>query len=107
RLENPDLGTFTEDEFADEFLDEHLMVLKTDLNNDEPWGHHSASVTGRKVYKSGFSWPTIFKDAKDYVMRCDACQRSGNISSRSEMPQNNIQWRLITYQNGLKLRQFL
>ncbi|GJW36295.1 reverse transcriptase domain-containing protein [Tanacetum coccineum] len=53
-------------------------------------GHHSASITGRKVYESGFFWPNIFKDAKDYVMRCDACQRSGNISSRSEMPQNNI-----------------
>ncbi|GKC04077.1 reverse transcriptase domain-containing protein [Tanacetum coccineum] len=30
-------------------------------------------------------------DAKDYVMKCDACQRSRNISSRSETPQNNIQ----------------
>ncbi|GKD72797.1 reverse transcriptase domain-containing protein [Tanacetum coccineum] len=55
----------------------------------------------RKVYESGFYWPSIFKDAKDYVMRCDACQRLGNISLRSEMPQNNIQvcdvfdiWRL-------------
>ncbi|GJS62560.1 reverse transcriptase domain-containing protein [Tanacetum coccineum] len=53
-------------------------------------GHHSASITGRKVYESEFYWPSIFKDAKDYVMKCDACQRSGNISSRSEMPQNNI-----------------
>ncbi|GJV62985.1 reverse transcriptase domain-containing protein [Tanacetum coccineum] len=51
-------------------------------------GHHSVSITGRKVYESGFYWPSIFKDA---VMRCDACHRSGNISSRSEMPQNNIQ----------------
>ncbi|GJY85458.1 reverse transcriptase domain-containing protein [Tanacetum coccineum] len=87
RLENPDLGTFTEEEIADEFPDEHLMVLKTELNNDEP----CASVTRRKVYKFGFFWPSIFKDTKDYMMRCDACQRSGNISSRSEMPQNNIQ----------------
>ncbi|GJV79777.1 reverse transcriptase domain-containing protein [Tanacetum coccineum] len=54
-------------------------------------GHHSASITGRKVYESGFYCPSIFKDAKDYVMNCDACQRSGYISSRSEMPQNNIQ----------------
>ncbi|GJW03361.1 reverse transcriptase domain-containing protein [Tanacetum coccineum] len=54
-------------------------------------GHHSASVTARKVYESGFYWPSIFKDAKEYVMRCDTCQRSGNISSRSEMPQNSIQ----------------
>ncbi|GJX12960.1 putative nucleotidyltransferase, ribonuclease H [Tanacetum coccineum] len=161
RLENPDLGTFTEEEITDEFPNEHLMILKAELNNDEPWyadyvnyivgkivppnwtpkkrrrffsqvkhyfldepytfklcqdnimrrcvagneileilahchsgptgGHHSMSITRRKVYESGFYWPNIFKDAKDYVMRCDACQRSGNISSRSEMPQNNIQ----------------
>ncbi|GJV00716.1 hypothetical protein Tco_1329986 [Tanacetum coccineum] len=37
RLENPDLGTFTEDEITDEFPDEHLMILKVELNNDEPW----------------------------------------------------------------------
>ncbi|GKE02127.1 reverse transcriptase domain-containing protein [Tanacetum coccineum] len=36
-------------------------------------GHHSVSITGRKVYESGFYWPSIFKDAKDYVMKCDAC----------------------------------
>ncbi|GJV72230.1 reverse transcriptase domain-containing protein [Tanacetum coccineum] len=70
RLENPYLGTFTEEEITNEFPDEHLMILKAELNKDEP---------------------CIFKDAKDYVMKCDACQRSGNISSRSEMPQNNIQ----------------
>ncbi|GJW56093.1 reverse transcriptase domain-containing protein [Tanacetum coccineum] len=80
RLENPDLGTFTEEEIPDEFPDEHLMILKAKINNDEPW----------KVYESGFYWPSIFKDAKDYVMRYDACQRSRNISSRSEMPENNI-----------------
>ncbi|GKA04563.1 reverse transcriptase domain-containing protein [Tanacetum coccineum] len=120
RLENPDLGAFTKDEITDEFPDEHLMILKVELNDNEPWlcldnvmrrciagnkileilahyhsgstrGHHSASITGRKVYESGFFWPSIFKDTKDYVMRYDACQRSGNISSRSEMPQNNIQ----------------
>ncbi|GJX62129.1 putative nucleotidyltransferase, ribonuclease H [Tanacetum coccineum] len=132
RLENPDLGTFMEEEITDEFPEEHLMILKAELNNDEPWyadyvnyivgkilcsdnvmrryvvgneileilaychsgptgGHHSALITRKKVYESGFYWPNIFKDAKDYVMRCDACQRSENISSRSEMLQNNIQ----------------
>ncbi|GKC00755.1 reverse transcriptase domain-containing protein, partial [Tanacetum coccineum] len=54
-------------------------------------GHHSANVTAKKVYESGFYWPSVFKDANEYVRRCDACQRSGNISSRNEMPQNNIQ----------------
>ncbi|GKA30851.1 reverse transcriptase domain-containing protein [Tanacetum coccineum] len=54
-------------------------------------GHHSANVTAKKVYESEFYWPSVFKDANEYVRRCDACQRSGNISSRNKMPQNNIQ----------------
>ncbi|GJY18386.1 reverse transcriptase domain-containing protein, partial [Tanacetum coccineum] len=53
-------------------------------------GHHSASVTAKKVYESEFYCPIVFKDANEYVRRCDACQISGNISSRNEMPQNNI-----------------
>ncbi|GJS78570.1 reverse transcriptase domain-containing protein [Tanacetum coccineum] len=135
RLENPYLGAFMEEEIADKFLDEHLMILKTELNDDELWhadyvnyivrkivppnwtpeiflsskiyfwdepyafklcpdnimrrcvsrdkiheilahchsgptgGHHSASITRRKVYEVGLFWPSIFKDAKDYV--CD------------------------------------
>ncbi|GJS14740.1 reverse transcriptase domain-containing protein [Tanacetum coccineum] len=54
-------------------------------------GHHSASVMVKKVYESGFYWPSIFKDANEYVRQCDTCKRSGNISSRNKMPQNNIQ----------------
>ncbi|GJQ89534.1 putative nucleotidyltransferase, ribonuclease H [Tanacetum coccineum] len=137
-LENPHIEVLTEREIADEFPNEHLMLLKAKLNDAEPWyanyvnylvgkvvplkwtskkrkrfysqvknyfwdepyafklcpdnimrrliarseiceilahchsgptgGHHSASVTGRKVYVSGFFWPNIFKDAKDYVI---------------------------------------
>ncbi|GJZ15619.1 reverse transcriptase domain-containing protein [Tanacetum coccineum] len=42
----------------------------------------------RGLLVPGFYWPSVFKDANEYVRRCDACQRSGNISSRNEMPQN-------------------
>ncbi|GJU21972.1 reverse transcriptase domain-containing protein [Tanacetum coccineum] len=54
-------------------------------------GHHSANITANKVYEAGFYWPSVFKDANEYVRRCDACRISGNISSRNKMPQNNIQ----------------
>ncbi|GJW04507.1 putative nucleotidyltransferase, ribonuclease H [Tanacetum coccineum] len=37
RLETPNLGTFAEEEIAEKFPDEHLMILKTELNEDEPW----------------------------------------------------------------------
>ncbi|GJY73358.1 reverse transcriptase domain-containing protein [Tanacetum coccineum] len=54
-------------------------------------GHYSANFTAKKVYESGFYCPSIFKHVNEYVRRCDACQRTGNISLRNEMPQNNIQ----------------
>ncbi|GKC49022.1 reverse transcriptase domain-containing protein [Tanacetum coccineum] len=54
-------------------------------------GHHSANYTAKKVFDSGFYWPTIYRDAHDLVTRCDACQRQGKISQRDEMPQNAIQ----------------
>ncbi|GJX29829.1 reverse transcriptase domain-containing protein [Tanacetum coccineum] len=46
-LENLDLGAFTEEEITDKFPDEHLMILKTELNNDEPW------LCGDKNFKVG------------------------------------------------------
>ncbi|GKB39205.1 reverse transcriptase domain-containing protein [Tanacetum coccineum] len=100
RFENPHMEVLTEGEIADKFFDQHLMVLKSKFNNDEPWyadflctdnimrrcvagsetlkilahchsgptgGHHSASVTAKKVYESGFYWPSVFKDANEYV----------------------------------------
>nr|GEX11565.1 hypothetical protein [Tanacetum cinerariifolium] len=104
RLENPNLGTFSEKEIDDKFLDEHLMILKTELNEDEPW-------------YVDYDEPYAFKLCPDNIMRrCIAGDKiheilahyhsgptrviivrqllegkSGNISSRSEMPQNNFQ----------------
>ncbi|GJW24371.1 reverse transcriptase domain-containing protein [Tanacetum coccineum] len=49
---------------------------------DQPRTSKVHQLLDMKVYESGFYWPSMFKDAKDYVMRYDACQRSGNISSR-------------------------
>ncbi|GJR10857.1 reverse transcriptase domain-containing protein [Tanacetum coccineum] len=54
-------------------------------------GHHGANYTSKKVFDSGFYWPTIYRDAHDLVTWCDACQRQGKISQRDEMPQNAIQ----------------
>ncbi|KAD4178892.1 hypothetical protein E3N88_27483 [Mikania micrantha] len=51
-------------------------------------GHHS---TAQKVFDCGFYWPSVVKDALEFVKKCDPFQRTGNISSKDEMPQNPIQ----------------
>ncbi|GJX89565.1 reverse transcriptase domain-containing protein [Tanacetum coccineum] len=55
-------------------------------------GHYGANITAKKIFESGFYWPTIFKDAARYIRECDACQGAGNISSRNQMPLTNILW---------------
>nr|GEW81349.1 hypothetical protein [Tanacetum cinerariifolium] len=134
RFENPHMEVLIEREITDKFCDEHLMVLKSKFNNDEPWyadfvnyiirkvvppnwtfekrkrcvaesetleilahyhsgptgGHHSANVTTKKVYESGFYLPSIFKDANDFFFFSSiAVQTSGS--------GNNLhwQWKLI------------
>nr|GEZ31956.1 reverse transcriptase domain-containing protein [Tanacetum cinerariifolium]GEZ48119.1 reverse transcriptase domain-containing protein [Tanacetum cinerariifolium] len=52
-------------------------------------GHNGPNYTAKKVFDSGFYWPTIYRDAHDLVKSCDACQRQGKISQRDEMPQNS------------------
>nr|GFA17706.1 reverse transcriptase domain-containing protein [Tanacetum cinerariifolium] len=53
-------------------------------------GHYGANYTAKRVFDSGFYWPTIYKDAFELVKHCDSCQRQGKILQKDEMPQNSI-----------------
>nr|GEY48188.1 reverse transcriptase domain-containing protein [Tanacetum cinerariifolium] len=70
---------------------QEVVDILTACHNGPTGGHHGANYTTKKVFDSGFYWPTIYRDAHDLVTRCDACQRQGKISQRNEMPQNEIQ----------------
>ncbi|GJY86863.1 reverse transcriptase domain-containing protein [Tanacetum coccineum] len=70
---------------------QEAIDILTTCHNGPTGGHHGANYTAKKVFDSGFYWPTIYRDAHDLVTRCDACQRQGKISQRDEMPQNAIQ----------------
>ena len=53
-------------------------------------GHFGASKTASKELQSGFWWPTLFKDAREFVITYDRCQRMGNITKKHEMPLKGI-----------------
>ncbi|GJV69487.1 reverse transcriptase domain-containing protein [Tanacetum coccineum] len=69
---------------------EALEILEA-CHNGPTGGHYGANFTAKKIFDAGFFWPTIYKDAYEFVKSCDACQRQGKISQRDEMPQNAIQ----------------
>nr|GEY97431.1 reverse transcriptase domain-containing protein [Tanacetum cinerariifolium] len=64
-------------------------------------GHYGANYTAKKVFDSGFYWPTIYKDAFELVKNCDSCQRQGKNSQKDEMPQNAIQ--VLLFNSRLKI----
>ncbi|GKA13548.1 reverse transcriptase domain-containing protein [Tanacetum coccineum] len=86
---------------ADNLAADHLSRLEnphqeavdilTTCHNGPTEGHHGANYTAKKVFDSGFYWPTIYCDAHDMVKSCDSCQRQGKISQKDKMPQNAIQ----------------
>ena len=53
-------------------------------------GHFGGQRTAAKVLQSGFYWPSLFKDAHQFVSTCDKCQRMWNISRKDEPPMNPI-----------------
>ncbi|XP_017224963.1 uncharacterized protein LOC108201178 [Daucus carota subsp. sativus] len=50
------------------------MVLR-DLHDGECGNHTSGRSLSMKVLRMGYYWPTVKRDAEDYVRRCDACQK--------------------------------
>nr|GFA61184.1 reverse transcriptase domain-containing protein [Tanacetum cinerariifolium] len=69
---------------------EAIDILKA-CHSGPTRGHYGASYTAKKVFDSGFYWPSLYKDAFEFVKHCDSCQRQGKVSQRDEMPQNFIQ----------------
>nr|GFC07162.1 reverse transcriptase domain-containing protein [Tanacetum cinerariifolium] len=100
-LENPYENTFDPKEINETFPLESLnkvahkdpkaIDILNACHSGPTGGHYGANYTAKKVFDSGFYWPTIYKDAIKLVKRCDSCQRQGIISQKDEMPHNFIQ----------------
>ena len=53
-------------------------------------GHFGGQRIATKVLQLGFYWPSLFKDAHQFVSTYDKCQRMGSISRKDEPPMSTI-----------------
>nr|GEV44948.1 retroelement Pol polyprotein-like [Tanacetum cinerariifolium] len=97
RLENPYENVFDPKEINETFPLESLNKI-SHQDPSTSWfadfaNYHAGKfiIKAKKVFDSGFYWPTIYKDAFELVKHCDSYQHQGKISQRDEMPQNSIQ----------------
>nr|GFB68590.1 putative nucleotidyltransferase, ribonuclease H [Tanacetum cinerariifolium] len=85
-----DLANYHAENFIIKAGKEAIDILNA-CHSGPTGGHYGANYTAKKVFDSGFYWPSIYKDAFELVKRCDSCQRQGKVSQKDEMPQNFIQ----------------
>lgn len=52
--------------------------------------HLGGRALAYKILRQGYYWPTLQKDASDFVRRCDRCQRNANIQRRPSTPLTSI-----------------
>ena len=67
-----------------------MKNILSECHSSDYRGHFGGNKTAIKVLQSEFYWPTLFKDAFEFVKSCDQCQRTGGIFKRNDMPLNPI-----------------
>ena len=70
--------------------EEEIQDVLTHAHSFACGGHFSGQKTGYKVLMCGLFWPSIFKDAAEFVKKCVRCQQLGSITKRNEMPMQPI-----------------
>ena len=70
--------------------EEEMGSILAHCHSLECGGYFRGNRTSAKVLRSGFYWPTLFRDAHAYVSACDRCQRMGSIFRRDEAPLKGI-----------------
>jgi hypothetical protein len=45
-------------------------------------GHYGVFCTHAKIWQSGFFWPMMYQDIKEFIRRCVRCQKHRNINAR-------------------------
>ena len=74
-----------------------LKGSKSEKCHSAPYGgHYGIFRTQAKIWQSGFYWPSMYEDARNFIMRCRNCQLQGGITSRDAMPlHSNFQVELF------------
>nr|GEW06427.1 hypothetical protein [Tanacetum cinerariifolium] len=91
-LENPHMKVLTEREIADKFPDEHLMVLKSKIDDDEPWYADFVSYIVRKVVPPNCTFQITGSETLKMLAHCHS-RPTGGHHSASVMAKKKIDCR--------------
>ena len=65
---------------------EDAKKVVTELHDGPAGGHFSGDTTTHKILWAGYYWPTLFRDARAHVRKCDTFQRSNGRQAKVAGP---------------------
>nr|GEU73207.1 hypothetical protein [Tanacetum cinerariifolium] len=77
---------------AGNFIIKEAIDILNACHSGPTGGHYGANYTAKKVFDSGFYWPSIYKDAFELVKRCDSCQRQAIEELTFAMTNSQESW---------------
>ena len=69
-------------------MEEEVQSVLREAHEGPVGGHMGLDTTAWKVPLVGLWWPTIYNDAREWVLSCDTCQRADKPLKRDFMPLN-------------------
>lgn len=57
-----------------------------ELHNGPVAGHYVGDVIAHKILRACYYWPTLFKDAHNYVRKCQVCQTAARRQNKPFLP---------------------
>eukprot|EP00253_Pinus_taeda_P019733 PITA_19733 len=81
---------------------ETQRVLR-ELHDGPVGGHFGSDTTAHKVIHAGYYWPTLFKDAHEYVRKCRNFQTSSGRQKKSAFPLQPVNIKQPFEQWGLDI----
>lgn len=67
-------------------MEEEVPSILSACHDSACGGHFSGQLTGQKILRAGYYWPSLFKDAHSYVRKCDSCQRFARNDLHMQLP---------------------
>ncbi|KAL6316347.1 hypothetical protein AAG906_017983 [Vitis piasezkii] len=90
-LEEPFLFKYCADQIIRKCVpEEEQQGILSHCHESACGGHFASQKTAMKVLQSGFTWPSLFKDAHIMCRNCNRCQRLGKLTRRNQMSMNPI-----------------
>lgn len=80
-----------------------VTAVLEELHEGVCGGHPGAKTLSERVINQGYFWPTLRKDAQDFVRKCYSCQIYGDVPRLPSIGQTSLVTSLPFYMCGIDL----